>query len=94
MTKEKFIEQLNLWVGRLEDGEIFDDYDSDENVNVKNIMDSITTTIIDSEIHDLIDQNDFVELSSFMKEHELKPESLDGQISLEEMEELLEHFYS
>lgn len=47
MTKLELIEAIKVWLGRIEDGEIFDDIEMDEDVCNDDILKAIARLITD-----------------------------------------------
>lgn len=47
MTKKELLEQLDMWLGRIEDGAIFDDVEDDDVVNVRSFLNGIADCIVD-----------------------------------------------
>ena len=47
MTKSELIEALKIWLGRIEEGEIFDDVGMDEDVCNDDILKAIARLITD-----------------------------------------------
>lgn len=45
MTKAQFLEELELYIGRMEDGEIFDDIEMDEDIDVNDALSTIAELI-------------------------------------------------
>ena len=41
MTKEQFIAELNVWISRIEEGEILGDIECDDVVDVREILNSL-----------------------------------------------------
>lgn len=45
MTKKQFLEELKLYISRMEDGEIFDDIEMDEDIDVSDALNTIAELI-------------------------------------------------
>lgn len=45
MTKAQFLEELKLYIGRMEDGEIFDDIEMDEDIEASDVLSTIAKLI-------------------------------------------------
>ena len=45
MTKAQFLEELKLFIGRMEDGEIFDDIEMDEDIEASDVLSTIAKLI-------------------------------------------------
>ena len=45
MTKARFLEELKLYIGRMEDGEIFDDIEMDEDIEASDVLSTIAKLI-------------------------------------------------
>lgn len=45
MTKKQFLEELRLYIGRMEDGEIFDDIEMDEDIDISDALSTIAELI-------------------------------------------------
>ena len=47
MTKKELLEQLDMWLSRIEDGAIFDDIEDDDVVDVHSFLNGIADCIVD-----------------------------------------------
>ena len=45
MTKAQFLEELKLYIGRMEEGEIFDDIEMDEDIEASDVLSTIAELI-------------------------------------------------